>query len=191
MKKNIILFALLTLLIPISAFSQTKVVYRLSSGEVVRITTGSTHNEESRFGFDLVTDPSFSDGQQWLDPNYDYRVVGYAKIYSGGVVRNATQNEIDTFAAAAVDDRNKREADRAIDYFQNDPKFRRAMIAIIKGIIKEDNEGRLWTRSFMAAVAASTSLANFQSRVAALDTPTDREFSDAKDYILGQISKDD
>ena len=65
------------------------------------------------------------------------------------------------------------------------------MVAFIKGIIKEDNEGRLWIRDFKAAVAASTSLADFQSRVAALDTPTDREFEDAKDYIIGQVSKDD
>ena len=65
------------------------------------------------------------------------------------------------------------------------------MVALIKGIIKEDNEGRLWTRDFKAAVAASTSLADFQSRVAALDTPTDREFQDAKDYIIGRVSKDD
>jgi len=163
-------------------------LYRISSGEVLQIGGGMSIAGPYR---DILVDPTFTDGTELVDSSGVKRVLGYSKIWDGSAIRNATQGEIDTFAAFREDDWNKQTAAETTDYFQNDPKFRRAMIAIIKGIIKEDNEGRLWTRSFMAAVAASTSLANFQSRVAALDTPTDREFSDAKDYILGQISKDD
>ena len=189
MKKLVIVFLLF--LIPISV-NATTVLYRLSSNEVEEITEIAPANVDTTY-IGILTDPPLTDGTQWLSPAPDYqkRVLGYAKINDNGTIRNATQNEIDTFAAAAVDDRNKREADRVIDYFQNDYIFRRAMIALIKGIIKEDNENRLWIRDFKDVVAASTSLANLQSRVAALDTPVDREFQDAKDYIISQVSKDD
>ena len=164
------------------------VQYRTSSGRVSEI---SLLPIASQAYFTVVENPTFIDGKQWLDDNYNTGVLGYSKIYDNGVVRNATQAEIDTFGPLARDDYNQIEANKAIKYFQNNPQFRRIMIALIKGIIKEDNEDRLWIRDFKAAVAASTSLADFQSRVAALDTPTDREFHDAKDYIIGQVSKDD
>ena len=186
------IFIALLIVLSSSYVFATTALYRISSNEVYKIS-----EENDIFAFDVsdqlavATSVSTPDGDATWDTSGNLRVLGYSKILDGTTVRNATQEEIDTFAAFEAEDRNIKEADQATAYFQNDPKFRRAMIAIIKGIIKEDNEGRLWTRSFMAAVAASTSLANFQSRVAALDTPTDREFSDAKDYILGQISKDD
>ena len=170
----------------------TTALYRKSSNECTQISlTNSSFDNYSSTYFGVLTDPPFTDGTDTQDPNGDYRVLGYSKINDSGTIRNATQGEIDTFEAGEIDDNNAIDADKAKIYFQNDHIFRRAMIALIKGIIKEDNEGRLWTRDFMAAVAASTSLADFQSRVAALNTPADRVFSDAKDYILGQINKDD
>ena len=170
----------------------TTALYRISSNEIPEISISDdmfVAYPSTIFG--VLINPSFTDGIEYRDPLNNYRVLGYSKINDNGTVRNATQEEIDTFEGFEQDDNNQIEANKAIKYFQNNPQFRRIMVALIKGIIKEDNEGRLWTRDFKAAVAASTSLADFQSRVAALDTPTDREFQDAKDYIIGQVSKDD
>ena len=91
------------LLISSIACAQTKVVYRVSSGEVLRITDGDTYNEGNKVGFAMAIDPVITDGTQWVDTNYNYRVLGYAKIYDNGTVRNATQEEIDSFAAYAID----------------------------------------------------------------------------------------
>jgi len=167
------------------------VIYRISSGEVDVISVTPIVSTIPGEPYDMeykakLTDPPFTDGT-----DLQKRVLGYAKINDNGTIRNATQNEIDTFAILQQDDRNKRDAAKAIGFMDTDPQFRRILIALIKGIIREDNQNRLWIRDFKAAVAASTSLADFQSRVAALDTPTDREFQDAKDYIIGQVSKDD
>lgn len=169
-----------------------KAVYRLSSGEVARI----VDELESDFSADsiyygILTDPTLQDGSEVEDPNGRHLVLGYAKIYSGGVIRNATPAEIIDFSVARLDDKNKRAAQKAKNYFNTDPKFRRAIIAVIKGIIREDNENKDFDRAILDVIAASTSLANFQSRAAALDRPVDREFLDAKAYILNQINKDD
>ena len=187
MKK--IIFILIFIFCFVSPSNAASIVYRLSSGEVVTLDDPPIGYPPSYFGF--VTDPTAPDGLEIYDSENNKRVLGYAKIYSGGVVRNATQEEIDTFLPAAQDDKNSKYAAAALAYFQNNAKFRMAIMAVIKGVVKEDNEQRLWIRTFMEAVAASTSLADFQSRVAALDTPADREFQDAKDYIINQVSKDD
>ena len=192
MRKLVI--SILFIFISVVTVDATTVLYRISSGEVMEIST----QDKTDFGMGLIyfavlTDPPLTDGTEWLSPAPDFerRSLGYAKINDNGTIRNATQNEIDTFAILQQDDRNKRDAAKAIGFMDTDPQFRRILIALIKGIIREDNQNRLWIRDFKAAVAASTSLADFQSRVAALDTPTDREFQDAKDYIIDQVSKDD
>jgi len=170
----------------------TTILYRKSSNECTQISlSNKSFNEYDSVYFGVLTDPPFTDGTDMRDPSGEYRILGYSKINDSGTVRNATQNEIDTFGAYEIDDNNAQDATKSIEYSQNDFRFRRIMIALIKGIIKEDNENRLWIRSFMDAVAASTSLGDFQSRVAALTPPADREFDDAKTYILNQISKDD
>ena len=166
------------------------VIYRKSSNEVEVVGVGQTISYDTTFK-DTLIDPPFTDGTECRDSTGELRVLGYAKINDNGTIRNATQQEIDIFAILEQDDGNKRDAAKAIGFMDTDPQFRRILIALIKGIIREDNQNRLWIRDFKAAVAASTSLADFQSRVAALDTPTDREFEDAKDYIIGQVSKDD
>ena len=170
----------------------TTVLYRVSSGEVKEISFEDrvfTGFNAPYFG--VLTDPPFTDGIDLQDPSGNMRVLGYAKINDNGTVRNATQEEIDTFGPLQTDDRNEEKAQRALNQFLHDPNFRMIVAAIIKGIIKEDNENRSWIRDFKDAVAASTSLADFQSRVAALDTPVNREFQVAKDYIISQVSKDD
>ena len=169
------------------AFSEN-VLYRISSNEVNVITSDSIVAGNSDNAIIVITD--FPDGMETRS-NDSLRVLGTAKILDGTTVRNATQEEIDTFLPAVLDDYAIRDAQQALKLFNSDVKLRKILAALIKGIIKEDNENRLWIRDFKDVVAASTSLANLQSRVAALDTPVDREFQDAKDYIISQVSKDD
>lgn len=164
----------------------TTAVYRISSGEVTAISTENNPYDNEPSDLAVITNATYPDGTTFIK-----RVLGSAKILDGTVIRNATQEEIDGFAAASINDYNIRMAAKSLKYFQSDAKFRLAIMAVIRGIIKEDNEQRLWIRTFMEAVALSTSLADFQSRVAGLDIPVDRELSDAKTYILGQINKDD
>ena len=185
-------FIILFLFVATNAYSTT-VLYRVSSGEIKQIseTNNTFVDPYPPPYFAVLTDPIFTDGKILVDSNGDMRVAGYAKIYDGSTVRNATQVEIDTFAPLQSSDRNEVKAQKALLYLQQNPKFRMIITAVIRGIVKEDNEQRLWIRAFMTAVADSTSLGDFQSRVAALDTPADRELSAAKTYILNQINKDD
>lgn len=184
MKKLIVFF--IFLFIPVTALATT-VVYRTSSGEVANISTANNpFVEYSLTYFTVVTDPTLVDGT-----DIDFRTLGMSKIYDNGTVRNATQQEIDGFAAYALADRNAKQAQQATDYLDNDPKFRRAVMAIIKGIVREDNELRNWMRDFKDLVANSTSLADFKSRVAAEPDMVNREVADAKTYIKNQISADD
>jgi len=185
MKKTIFIFSILILFV--STSYATTVVYRSSSGEVAVISIGNNpFSEFCTSYFTVVTDPTFQDGTET-----DFRTLGLSKIFDSGIVRNATQVEINGFKAFEIEDRNIRQEIIAKSYFQTDPKFRRAVIAVIKGIIREDNILRNWTRDFKDLVAASTSLADFKARVAAEDTLINREFDDAKTYILNQVSKDD
>jgi len=187
-------FALiLTILLLAGPAWSATALYRISSGEVtvISITDNDFSDRMYDAQYSVLSGGTYPDGYDCAGTGYELRVLGTAKIVDSTTVRNATQVEIDTFAGHAADDKNQREEDAAKSYFQNDPKFRRAVIAIIKGIIKEDNELRNWTRDFKDLVAASTSLANFKSRVAAEETLVNRQFEDAKTYILNQISKDD
>ena len=167
MKKLFII--LFIILLPICA-NATTVLYRISSGEVMEIST--SNKTESDFGmsstyFGVLTDPPFTDGTQWLGPNYESRLFGYAKINDNSTIRNATQEEIDGFLLAAVGDRNQQQADRAKVYFQNDPEFRRIMNAFADILVSEIN-----------ILRAEHGLA-------------DRTLSQLKTAIINRISKDD
>ena len=185
MKKLIFTVLIILLTTPVLA---TDVLYRLSSNEVSMVEDTIPLYMYGADQFGILTDPPFTDGMDVTDPSGKYRVFGYAKINDNGTVRNATQVEVDGFKAYAVADNKQRQANIATEYFLNDPRIKRIVIAIVKGIVREDNEQRQWQRDLMDVVAASTSLANFKNRVAAMDTPVDREFSDAKDYIKDQIT---
>ena len=191
MKKLLFVFTMF-FCVPAIALSATTALYRISSGEVYAISLAGDlfANNAGRF-FAVKEGATFPNGTNCGVGRSARRVLGTSKIVDGDIIRNSTQAEIDVFAGLERDDFNIVQAEETLDYLNNDKKFRRIMIALIKGIIREDNENRQWIRDFKAAVAASTSLADFQSRVAALDTPVDREFQDAKDYIISQVSKDD
>ena len=137
MKKLMIIIILMFLIVP--AANATTVIYRISSGEVMEIWLDNKPNGMDPGKFDIIVDPSLPDGTDFLDPNYERGVLGYTKILDGTTVRNATQAEIDTFAAAAIDDANIREANRAIDYLKNNPQFRRIMTALASILVDEFN----------------------------------------------------
>ena len=168
MKKLIILLAFIFM--SVITADATTVLYRISSGEVASISVVDRTNfnvDLSYYG--VLVDPPLPDGIQWFDPAPDYqrRVLGYAKINDNGTVRNATQIEIDGFAGFALDDKNQEEANKAAEYFQNDPQFRRVMIAFAAILVDEIN-----------ILRAEHGL-------------SDRTLSQLKTAITNRISKDD
>lgn len=189
---NKILLSLISILLVPTWLFATTALYRVSSNEVVLIDTEDGDFADSATNYlVLKTGATFPDGTECRASNSDLRILGIAKILDGDIIRNATQNEINTFHDAEVDDLLQADVDRIVKYMNTDKKMRRIISALIKGIVKEDNEIREWTRDLKAAVAASTNLADFQTRVAALETLTNREFLDAKTYIINQVSPND
>jgi hypothetical protein len=116
------------------------VLYRKSSGEVVKISVkGQTFVDRNQTYWGVLTDPSLPDGNECRPEGGDLRVLGFAKINDSGTVRNATQPEIDSFAAFEDDDENSQDADAAIDLFESHPRFRKMMIAFADVIKDEIN----------------------------------------------------
>jgi len=146
----------------------TTALYRISSNEVYKIS-----EENDIFAFDVsdqlavATSVSTPDGDATWDTSGNLRVLGYSKILDGTTVRNATQEEIDTFAAFEAEDRNIKEADQATAYFQNDPRIRRIMIAFADILVSEIN-----------ILRAEHGL-------------SDRTLQQLKTAIINRISKDD
>ena len=81
----------------------------------------------------------------------------------------AAQAEADRQAAEAAAQAQWQAMQRDIDL--SDILLLRALALVL---LEEHNRSAAWVRSFVAAVAASTSLANLQSRVAALAAMPDR-----------------
>jgi len=113
-------------------------LYRLSSNEIIDITDGDITERVNEYVAVLIS-PTFSDGLECCDNSGNSRVIGYAKINDNGTVRNATQNEIDTFDAAEIDDKNDFEVIKAINHFEKHPQFRRIMIALAAILVDEIN----------------------------------------------------
>lgn len=190
--KKIFLILISFFLLATIANATTWVLYRLSSGEVTGI------SDTNNFALDLretgklsvTVNPTITDGVEFRNPSLR-RELGYSKIYDAGIVRNATQQEIDTFQIAEANDYAQILVDQAKNYFQNDGKFRRIMKAFASIILDELNRNRTWQRDFKDAVAASTSLTDFQSRVAALQGLPDKSLQDLYDSIRDRISEND
>lgn len=139
--KKMILFLLIILLSGSVAFADTA-LYRISSGEVYKIsTTDNMFLEETALNeyYSVATSVTLIDGVETVDPSGNRRMLGYAKILDGSNVRNATQIEIDTFAPAVIDDRNDGEANQTKSYFENDAKMRRIMTAFASILVDEIN----------------------------------------------------
>lgn len=188
MKKLLII--LIIIIVPTLCFATTA-LYRISSGEVTAI---SVTDEEliKDIYHTSVSDATYPDGTEFLDSNGEWRVLGYSKIYDSGTVRNSTQQEIDGFAAAKLDDENQIDADRALEYLKNHPEFRKIMIAVFNTLIEHEfNEYRTWFTDFQSEVAASTSLADFKTRMATLPAMPQRQLSQLKTQVENRINKDD
>ena len=146
----------------------TTVLYRISSNEVIAISAqGELFDIYSSAYYGVLSDPPFTDGTEYRDPSGNKNVFGYAKINDNGTIRNATQNEIDTFAGFEQDDNNQIQATKASNYFQSDPKFRRIMTAFADILVDEFN-----------ILRAEHGL-------------NDRTLSQLKTAIINRISKDD
>lgn len=137
MKKTIL--AAIFIFLSFNFASATTVLYRISSGEVCDISVSdSQFLEFDATYFGVLTDPPFPDGNEWRTPQ-GTRGLGYTKINDNGTVRNATQQEIDGFDLYVESDENARIAENAKSLMQNDPKYRRIFIALIKELVDQLN----------------------------------------------------
>jgi len=119
------------------------VLYRVNGGEVIKISPmNQTFDQRDTNYWSVATDPAFPDGTELRedlgnDQLGPLRTLGYAKIMDGGSCRNATQGEIDGFAALETADENLMDREGARDLFQTHPRFRKLMIAL-SDIIKDE-----------------------------------------------------
>jgi len=125
----------------------TTALYRLSSGEVLKISSaGQLFSDRNQSFFGVLTDPGMPDGMSVRDNLPDgtfgpLRVLGFSKIVilESNLFQNATQSEIDTFSSLNVDDDNAQDADRARDLFNVHPQFRKMLVAMADIIRDEIN----------------------------------------------------
>jgi hypothetical protein len=123
----------------------TSVLYRKSSGEVIKISTkGQVFNEVNATYFGYLIDPSLPDGVQNRELLPDgtlgpVRELGFQKIAipASDLVRNATQGEIDNFESFKVDDDNIQDATAATSFLNSHKRFRKIFKAILKLIVQE------------------------------------------------------
>jgi len=177
----------------------TTVLYRISSNEVIKISTrGQLFSDRDTTFWGVLTDPSLPDGNEVRDnsssPPGPLRVLGFAKfaVVGTNTVRNATQTEIDGFAAPETDDDNQQDADRAADLGDTHPQFRRTFKAVLKGIVRENNIMAGRYNALRAEMLAATSLSDLQTRVTnnTQDAPT-RTNQQAFDAVRTDVDKAD
>ena len=189
----------------------TSVLYRKSSGEVKKISTkGQVFPHINMTVFGYLTDPSLPDGTQNLERIDNQlglsRQLGYQKIAipASNLVRNATQAEIDTFAGFELEDNNQLDANGAVAFLENHPRFRKIFVGILKLLVDQlleksnvkQNEMITQWNSFKSGIASATSLADIKSGVAALptidpDLPDTATLIQIRDQLKAMISKDD
>jgi hypothetical protein len=176
----------------------TTALYRLASNEVLKISLkGQSFAERNTARFGVLTDPALPDGtlvrssaNGTLGP---LRQLGLAKIAVPGsnTVRNATQVEIDAFAAAEVDDENSLDAEAAIALLETHPQFRKMMVAFADITKDEINTLRAWITDFKADVAAATTLADLKTRVAANPDLPARTLAQLRTALRNRVNKND
>lgn len=127
----------------------TTALYRLGSMEVTKISlTDQTFSSLDPAEWGVLTNPTTPDGTSVRDESGriagPLRVEGLAKIAEpavgpNGNVRNATQAEIDTFAAAEKADEDKQDADRAGVLLETHSQFRKLFLAFADIVRTEVN----------------------------------------------------
>lgn len=189
----------------------TTVLYRISSGEVLKISTkGQVFNEINSNIFSYLTDPSFPDGtdnREIIDGEFGpARQLGFQKIAIPGsnLVRNATQLEIDGFEAFKVEDEKIQDQIGAVAFLETHPRFRKIFVGILKLIVDQlleksnvkQNEMITQWNQFKSGIESATSLADIKSGVAGLpaitsNLPETATLSQIRDQLKSMISKDD
>lgn len=115
--------------------------------------------------------------------------IRYWKHSVGALVSMTTQEKaaVDAaIAALALAD----ERDGGIASFASQDAQGAILRAVGAVLVDEINTVRQWTVSFKAEVAASTTLANLQTRVSGLPTLVDRTLAQAKTAITNKINSD-
>lgn len=172
----------------------TTALYRISSGEVIKISLSDQQwADRDTTYWGILTTAAYPDGTMTRPLEGDLRVLGFAKFadVGGNTVRNALQAEIDTYAPAQADDEDQQDADGAETLFLTHPRNRKLMTAFADILKDEFNAVRGWITDLKTEVAASTNLADFQSRVAGLPDLADRTLAQLKTAIQNRIDKDD
>lgn len=114
------------------------VLYRINGKEVIKISSkGQTFADRNGTYWGVLTDPPLPDGTEFKNDDRELKILGFAKIWDGTNVRNATQAEIDNFVVAESDDDKLQDKDEAINLFKTHPRFRKMMIAFAD-IIKDE-----------------------------------------------------
>lgn len=126
---------------------QTRTLYRKSSGEVLKIAVEKSNGTVQEFPspprndtiFGVGIDALHPDGTKVRDGQGPLRQLGFAQIYipASNTTRLATQPEIDTWAAAEIDDDNQLDAEQASDLLNSHPRMRKLLTAFAD-IIKDE-----------------------------------------------------
>jgi hypothetical protein len=122
----------------------TTALIRRSSGEVIKISLkGQSFADADPNYWEVQTDPPLPDGNKVRDDSGielgPLRELGFAKIWDGADVRNATQGEIDGFVGSQDNDEKNEDADRARELLNVHPQFRKVLIAFADIIRSEIN----------------------------------------------------
>jgi len=189
----------------------TTVLYRKSSGEVLKISTkGQVFPNLNETYFGYLIDPSLPDGtvnrEKLSSELGPYRQLGFQKITipASDLVRNATQVEIDAFAGFELEDDNQLDAIGATSFLENHPRFRKIFKALLKLIVAQLLENSnvkqnamidQWNQ-YKADVDSATSLGDIKTSVAALPSitsnlPETATLTTIKNQLQTLISKDD
>jgi len=189
----------------------TTVLYRKSSGEVLKISTkGQVFDRVNTTYFGYLTDPSLPDGtenREWIAGELgERRKFGYQKIAipASDMVRNASNDEINTFADSELDDDKQLDAIGATNFLETHPRFRKIFKAILKLIVNQLLENSnvkqnamidQWNQ-FKIDIGNANNLADIKTSVATLpeitsNLPETATLITIKNQLNALISKDD
>jgi hypothetical protein len=118
------------------------VLYRVSSGEVIRVSTSNEPFNSVDLGyFGVLSDPNFPDGMALQETLANgtkgpFRQLGFAKIADAalGQVRNATQAEIDLFQVERLLDDEELREETAVDFILSHPVMKRVFELVLEEV---------------------------------------------------------
>jgi len=176
-----------------------RVLYRTSSGEVLKITqdipSPQTFADIDPLFWTVLTDPVLTDGfanksvlGADLGPS---RELGFQKHFDGASVRNAIQSEIDGYQALQESDEAIEDVDEAQKFIDTHPRLRRVFKALLKRLIAEINADRAQWETFRGDVASASNMAQLKASVASYTTRPQRTLSQAINALIGDLDAGD